>query len=75
MTIKEIAEKYGIPYNIAYQGTYGVKPVNTAMRDRDFPEAPVVAGIIYVLQDRITRLNVKAEKLQMMLEKVNKKAE
>ena len=38
MTIKEFAEKYDLPYSVAYEASYGVHAVSTRIRDRDFPE-------------------------------------
>lgn len=75
MTIKEIAEKYGVSYNIAYQGTYGVKAESTMMRDREYPEQPVVENVKVILLDRIKRHLEKADELYNMLERVCEIAE
>ena len=75
MTIKEIAEKYGISYNIAYQGTYGVKPVSGEIRDREYQEEPVVENVKKILHGRIVKGLEKVSELQDMLERVCERAE
>ena len=38
MTIKGFADKYNIPYHIAYEASYNVQPIGTWERDKDYPE-------------------------------------
>ena len=38
MTIKEFSDKYDVPYYLAYEASYKVRPVGTDRRDKDFPE-------------------------------------
>ena len=75
MTIKEIAEKYGVTYNVAYQGTYGVKPISTIYREREYPEKTVVKNIVFILNNRITRHKEKTRELETTLAKVIKTAD
>ena len=72
MTIKDIAEKYGVSYNVAYQATYGVKPITGEIRDREYPEGPVVENIMRNLAERTKRHLLKAEELYDILENVRK---
>ncbi len=75
MTIKEIAEKYGVSYNVAYQATYGVKPMTGQIRDREYPEEPVVDNVKKILHGRIVKGLEKVSELQDMLERVCERAE
>lgn len=75
MTIKEIAEKYGVSYNVAYQATYGVKPMTGQIRDREYPEEPVVENIKVYLLERVKKHLEKARELNDTLESVCERAE
>ena len=75
MTIKEIADKYGVSYNIAYQATYGVKPVSGMIRDREYQEEPVVENIKVIILERIKKHLEKARELNDILERVCERAE
>lgn len=55
MTIKEFANKYGIPYHVAYEATYRVKPISTMMRDRDFPEDELFDATSDLIKDRANK--------------------
>ncbi|MBO5959840.1 MAG: hypothetical protein J6Q65_06930 [Lentisphaeria bacterium] len=72
MTIKQIAAKYGVTYNIAYQGTYGIKPECGDYREREYPEKPVVKNIVTILEDRIRRHKTKAGELEEILTRVKR---
>ena len=74
MTIKDIAEKYGVTYNITYQATYGVKPITTGWRDREYDEGPVVKNVKAILQERIEKHLKKAAELQEMLDGVKERS-
>lgn len=56
MTIKEFAEKYGLPYHVAYEATYGVKTVSTRIRDRDFLEKDLFDATISTINYKVMRL-------------------
>jgi hypothetical protein len=75
MTIKEIAEKYGVSYNVAYQATYGVKPMTGQIRDREYPEGPVVENIKAYLMERVKKHLEKARELNDTLKMVCEIAE
>ena len=53
MTIKGFANKYGIPYSIAYQASFEVHPVSTMIRDRDYPEGDLYRATKKLLAKRI----------------------
>lgn len=55
MTCKEFADKYNIPYHIAYAATYKVKPVSSMIRDRDYPEDDMREAVIRMLEQRIIK--------------------
>ena len=46
MTIAEVAGKYNVPYSVAYEASYGVEPVATLERDKDFPEDKLFDNLI-----------------------------
>ena len=52
MTIKAFAEKYNIPYPLAFKASIGVAPVATLERDKDFPEDALFDGLIAVYTER-----------------------
>ena len=55
MTCKEFANKYDIPYHIAYAATYKVKPVSSMIRDRDYPEKELLNAVRKMLEQRIRK--------------------
>lgn len=55
MTCKEFANKYNIPYHIAYAATYKVKPVSSMMRDRDYVEEELKTAVEKLLEYRIKK--------------------
>lgn len=59
MTIKEFANKYGIPYHIAYNATYHVKPISNLVRDRDYLEEDLFTATSKDIEARINRLQGK----------------
>ena len=70
MTIKEFANKYGIPYHVAYEATYRVKPISTMQRDRDFPEDELFKAASDLIEARInkhTKLVSQANKAYISL--------
>lgn len=67
MTIKEIASKYGVSYNIAYLATYGVDPVTDAMKGREYTEQDIVRNMRALILDRIDKHEKKIVELREML--------
>ena len=55
MTIKEFANKYGIPYHIAYEATYRVKTISTMRRDREYPEDELFNAASDLIEARINK--------------------
>ena len=55
MTIREFIQKYQIPYHVAYEATYKVKPVSTMIRDRDYQEDELYKAVVEMLAERIDR--------------------
>lgn len=70
MTLKEFAEKHGVPYHIVYGASYRVKPVATMQRDRDFLEKDLLDAVTAMLQERIGYHRQIIRKDQEMLERV-----
>lgn len=70
MTIKQIGEKYDVPYNIVYLATYGVKIVDTIRRERVYPEADVVRNLKTVLQEKIEKYTRKAVECEEILRRI-----
>ena len=55
MTIKEFADKYDVPYHIAYEASYKVTPVGTLYRDKDFPEDDLFVETDKLLEIRMRK--------------------
>lgn len=53
MTIREIADKYSVPYHIVYEASYKVTPISTELKDRDWPEREMVREIYRIACERI----------------------
>lgn len=71
MTIKGFADKYNIPYHTAYQASYGVKPVSTMMKDREYPEKELFDNLVTMLHNRQFSAQKKMEEAQNLIRKVN----
>lgn len=67
MTIKDISEKYKVPYNLAWEATMGVQPFASIWRDKDFPEKEVVKNIKALLKQRIDTRQKYVEEAERML--------
>ena len=52
MTIKEFSDKYDVPYYLAYEASYKVRPVR---RDKDFPEDELFAETKSLIHRRYER--------------------
>ena len=55
MTLKECAQKYGIPYHVVYESSYKVHPESTWIRDRDYPEDKLKEAIVEMAEERIDK--------------------
>ena len=55
MTLKEYAQKYGVPYHIVYESSYKVQPISTWIRDRDYPENKLTEAILEIAEQRINK--------------------
>lgn len=52
MTIKGFAEKYEIPYSLAWQASCNVTPVATMTRNTDYPEEEMYREVQHILNER-----------------------
>ena len=52
MTIKEFSMKYEIPYSLAWQASYDVKPAETIRRNKDFSEKDLYRSVMHLLSQR-----------------------
>ena len=75
MTLKEFSIKYEVPYNLVYDSSYGVKPVSTLRRDRDFPEKDLYQSVVQNINRRIKRHEAKALVLRQLRTNVLSKGE
>ena len=71
-TIKEIAEKYNIPYHIVYQTTYGVDHSDYFGRGREYNEQQIVGNLKALIEDRIRKRAREIADLQEMLKNVQR---
>ena len=55
MTIKEFANKYNIPYRIAYEATYLVKPSFPDMVNKEYSEKELIEAVHKNMKRRIDR--------------------
>ena len=55
MTIREFADKYGIPYHIVYEATYKVSAISTMRRDREYPEDKLFDATDELIQTRVEK--------------------
>ena len=52
MTIKEFAKVYEIPYSLAWQASYDVRPTSTLERNKDFSERELYESTMHILSQR-----------------------
>ena len=71
MTIKEIAEKYDMPYHTVYNATYGIDTVQGIIRDKEYPEQEVIRSVRFILKERITKYTNKIAEMQNILDRIN----
>ena len=69
MTIKDISEKYDIPYNIVYEATVGVKAEPGMKRDREYPVQPVLENVRKNVSQKIGKYERKLKRYYSVLEK------
>ena len=55
MTIKEIADKYQLPYHLVYESTVGVDYTRDGWSNKDFPEQEVIHNVKAILRQRIEK--------------------
>lgn len=70
MTIKQMADKYQIPYNLAYEGTLGVTPRESALYNREYPEEEVIYNVKEILRHRIIKRKKYIEDVSRMLSNI-----
>lgn len=63
MTIKEFAEKYMLPYKLAYEASYKVNPVESDIRLKDFPESDLLAEAKRLVNTRIDAHQTSLDRL------------
>ena len=72
VTIKEFAEKYRISYCQAYELSYGVEPVPTLIRDKDFPEDELFENLVALLHRHQFDAEKTVAKVKKKISEVNK---
>ena len=55
VTIKEFANKYGVPYNIVYEATYKVPCYSTMRKEREYSEDALFEEVDRLLTARMDR--------------------
>jgi len=71
MKVKDFAEKYGVPYQVAYASTWLMKPDFRMRRDRQYDEQAMKDAVTELLSQRIKRHQSEVEKNQRLLERLN----
>ena len=67
MTIKEFADKYGIPYSIVYEATYKVPYISTMRKDREYPERELYKDTNRIITQRLEKHRKLFHQTQKML--------
>lgn len=67
MTLKAIAEKYGIPYSVVVKACEHVHPVATRERAIDYPEKEVRKALFQYLQKKRNEYRVKSDGFDKMI--------
>lgn len=72
MTIKEIAEKYSVSYNMVYAATYGVYGEPYRGKERNYDEQQVVRNMQAMILEKAEKYERKAMEHWEMLERIKK---
>lgn len=67
MTLKAIANKYGIPYHVVVQAAEHIHPVPTAERNFDYPEKEVRKALLRLLTQERNKYRVKSDNYDKMI--------
>lgn len=67
MTLKAIADKYGVPYPIVTKAAEHVHPVQTRERMCDYPEDEVRKALLQYLQQKRNKYRVKSDGFDRMI--------
>lgn len=71
MKVKDFAEKYGVPYQVAYASTWLMKPDFRMRRDRQYDEQAMKDAVTELLSQRIKRHQSEVERNKKILAKMN----
>ena len=63
MTIKQFMKKYGVPYNIVYNATYKVHPLDYALKEREYNEQELYREVEDSLLARIRKHKEESDRL------------
>ena len=63
MTIKAFAEKYDIPYNLAYEASYDVKPTLCREGNKDFDEQEMKNALRSTIRRKVAKNSDQVMKL------------
>lgn len=72
MTLREFAEKYDVPYNVAYNATYKVKSYSSMMHDKEYPEDELLKESIRRTEEIIEYHRSNLEKNTQILAKLKR---
>ena len=67
MTIHQMAEKYKVPRNLAYEATFGVQRIENDDGKAMYPEDQVVKNLKILLKQRIEKRREYLEESEKML--------
>lgn len=71
MRVNEFVEKYGVPYQIAYNSTWLVKQDFQTRANRNYDEEQLKEAVTEFLNQRMKRHRAVIEKSEQILERMN----
>ena len=75
MTIKEFANKYRVPYHVAYNASYKIKPYASMERDKDFSEKELFEETKKMLESRLKKHHKLCCQYQLAIDNLEVKYE
>lgn len=67
MTIKEFADKYQIPYNIAYKASYVVRPMSAFRCDKEYDEQELYDETLRYVRSRLVIIRYQCDMYETAL--------
>lgn len=62
MTVSEFCKKYSVPYFVAYEATYRIKPVAETEKGNDYKESELVSELGRIVTQRAEKHRLRMER-------------